>query len=180
MSDGILLKDREWASIDGQLCLVRQFVPMAKMENGQVTAISATMPYASVTLSTEDGRELKGFIGHKTDFAMMWVAFNERTEVAGTRLDVRSDIDSSDDLCLEHLGENEEVWLIWTRKSYRTGAGFFKSFLPRLIVMVSRKGALELLRNRDLRPELSGEARHCAISPTISPLLTWTPEVMKL
>ena len=171
-----LLKDRDWASIDGQVCLVTEFVPLASVQNGQVTAIDATLPLASVTLSTEDGQELNGFIPHKLDFQMLWAAFKQRTKVTGTRMDVGPDVESPEDLCLDCLSENEEVWLIWTRKNYRTGAGFFKIFLPKLIVMVGHKGALELLRHHHLRPELSGVARARAMTP----LITWTPDVMNL
>lgn len=174
MNDGVLLRDRDWASIEGQLCLVTEFVPMAGMKNGQVIALGAGLPYASVTLNTEDGRELKGFITHKTDFAMLWAAFNQRTEVTGVHVDIQSDVGSQVDLCLDRLGENEEVWLVWTRKNYRTGVSFLKSILPKLIVMVSRKGALELVRNPQLKPELTGRARFLATRP----LITWTPEIM--
>jgi hypothetical protein len=84
---------------------------------------------------------------------------------------------SPGDLRLDGHGENEEVWLTWTRKNYTGAARLFNRFLPRLVVMVSRKGALELLRDREgrLRPDLKGEARAMASVP----LITWTPEVMK-
>lgn len=176
VTDTALLKNRDWAAIDGQMCLVTEFVPMAKMSNGEITAIDSQLPYASVTLRTEDGREVKGFVTHKTDFAMLWAAFNERTRVPGTRVDVASDVESPDDLGLDRLGENEEVWLVWTQKHYRTGAGLLRPFLPKLIVMVSRKGSMELLRNNEMRPDLQGMPRHLATRP----LITWTPEVMNL
>lgn len=176
MTDKALLKNRDWATIEGQMCLVTEFVPMATMSNGQITVINSRLPYASVTLRTEDGREVDGFVSHKTDFAMLWAAFNERTKVAGTRLDVSSDIESPDDLRFDRLGENEEVWLVWTQKHYRLVAGLLKAFLPRLIVMVSKKGSLELRMNKDLRRDLQGMARHLATRP----LITWTPEVMDL
>lgn len=176
VTERALLKNRDWAAIDGQMCLVTEFAPMAKVSNGQITAINSQLPYASVMLRTEDGSEVKGFVTHKTDFAMLWAAFNERTKVAWTRVDVRSDVESPDDLRLDRLGENEEVWLVWTQKHYRTGASLVKAFLPKLIVMVSRKGSMELLTNKHLRPELHGMARHLATAP----LITWTPEVMDL
>lgn len=168
-----LLRDGEWASIDGRLCLITDFVPLAKVENDQVVAISSTTPYCSVHLKCEDSTDdITGFISHKTDFAMLWAAFNRRTEVPGTRIEVRSPEFNS-----VGLGQDEEVWLVWTRKSYRAVAGIFGRFLPRLVVMVSPKGAFELSLDRTgkIRPELQGKARAMATLP----LVTWTPEVMK-
>jgi hypothetical protein len=68
--------DRDWASIDGRLCLVTAFVPMAKVANRKVVAISSTTPYGSLHLKCEDlPEDITGFISHKTDFAMLWAAF---------------------------------------------------------------------------------------------------------
>ncbi len=169
-----LLKDKDWASIDGQLCLVTDFTPMAKVENGSVVAMSADTPYASVRLRCERSAEdITGFISHKTDFAMLWAAFKQRTAVRGTRVEVYP----PEELNSASLGDNEEVWLVWTRKNYRGAVRLFGSFLPRLVVMVSRKGAFELTLDRTgrIRPELKGEARAMATLP----LVTWTPEVMR-
>jgi len=103
---------------------------------------------------------------------MLWAAFNRRTEVPGTRVEVRSPELNSDG-----LGENEEVWLVSTRKNYVAAAGLFGRFLPRLVVMVSRKGAFELALDRTgrIRPDLRGMARALATLP----LVTWTPKVMR-
>ena len=168
------LKDNDWASIDGQLCLVTAFTPMAKVENGSVVAMSAGTPYASVRLRCERlADDITGFISHKTDFAMLWAAFRQRTAIQGTRVDVHS----PEEFNPAGLGENEEVWLVWTRKNYRGTARLFGSFLPRLIVMVSRKGAFEIALDRTgrIRPELKGEARAMATLP----LVMWTPKVMR-
>ncbi|MEK9135927.1 MAG: hypothetical protein AAB393_02290 [Bacteroidota bacterium] len=168
-----LLKDKEWDSIDGQLCLVKAFAPMAKVENGSVVAIPGT-PYASVRLRCEKSAgDITGFITHRIDFLMLWTAFNQRTAVPGTRVEARS----SEELNPSGLGENEEVWLVWSRKNYRGAGRLFNTFLPRLVVMVSRKGAFELVLDRtgQVRPELKGEARALATLP----VATWTPEVMK-
>jgi len=172
--ENTFLKDNDWASIDGQLCLVTAFTPMAKVENGSVVAMKPGTPYASVRLRCEQSADdITGFISHKTDFAMLWAAFKQRTAVPGTRVEVHS----SEQLNPAGLGENEEVWLVWTRKNYRTAVRLFGSFLPRLVVMVSPKGAFELLSDRtgQIRPELKGEARAMATLP----LVTWTPKVMR-
>lgn len=168
------LKDNDWASIDGQLCLVTAFTPMAKVENDSVVVINAGTPYASVRLRCEQSADdITGFISHKTDFAMLWTAFNQRTAVPGTRIEVHS----PEELNPAGLGEDEEVWLVWTRKNYRAAVRLFGRSLPRLVVMVSRKGAFELALDRtgQIRPELKGEARAMATLP----LATWTSKVMR-
>jgi len=168
------LTDNDWASIDGQLCLVTAFTPMEKVENGLVMAMSAGTPYASVRIRCEQSADdITGFISHKTDFAMLWAAFKQRTAVPGTRVEILS----PEELNPACLGEDEEVWLVWTRKNYRGVVRLFSRFLPRLVVMVSRKSAFELALDRTgrIRPELKGEARAMATLP----LVTWTPEVMR-
>jgi len=168
------LKDNDWASIDGQLCLVTAFTPMAKVENGSVVAMSADTPYSSLRLRCERFEDnITRFISHKTDFAMLWAAFKQRTAVPGTHVEVHS----PEELNPAGLGEDEEVWLVWTIKNYRGAARLFGSFLPRLVVMVSRKSAFELALDHTgrIRPELKGEARAMATLP----LVTWTPKVMR-
>jgi len=169
-----LLRDKDWAAIDGRLCLVTNFVPLlAKVENGKVLDIDLFTPYASVDLKCENSTEdITGFITHKMDFAMLWAAFKHRTEVPGTRIKIYSPEFNPDG-----LGENEEVWLVWTRKHYKFAAArLFKLFMPKLIVMVSPKGAFELWMDHTIRPDLHGIAR---VQATL-PLVTWTPEVMDL
>lgn len=162
--------DRDWTAIDGQLCLVTSFAPLAKVADGKVIAINPTTPYGSVHLKCEKSPDnIIGFITHKTDFMMLWAAFNEPTEVDGTRVEVRSS-----ELNSTGLGEGVEVWLVWTQRRYRRGVGLFRKILPRLIVMVSPRGAFDLLMDRTKRPDLKGEARAIATLP----LATWTPKVM--
>lgn len=171
-----LLRDRDWASIDGRLCLVRGFAEWAKMENDEVVAMNPTTPYGSVDLTCEDStEEITGFITHKTDFAMLWAAFHRRTRVAGTRLEFGS---LSNEINPDGLGENEEVLLVWTQTQYRALARLFgKGWWPRLIVMVCPKGAFGLILDRtgQIRPDITGLARARASLP----LVTWRPEVMK-
>ena len=170
-----LLTDNQWAAIEGRLCLVTNFDPWATLEKGRIRAFFGwATPYACVQLKCENStQDITGFISHKTEFAMLWAAFNKRTELPGTWLDAWSPGEYNPD----GLGENEEVWLIWTRKNYLAAARLFSRFLPRLIVMVSRKGAFELVMDREerLRPRLKGMARFKAKAP----LVTWTPRVMR-
>ena len=168
-----LLKDSDWATVDGQLCLVTAFTPMATVEDGQVVAVGTGRPYAAVSLRCGDfPDDITGFISHKIDFAMLWAAFYLRSAVPGTRVDFRA----SDRQTTSPLHEDEEVWLVWTRRNYRgMAARVFSRFLPRLIVMVCRKDAFELATS-NARPELTGQARAMAALP----LITWTPDVMNL
>ena len=49
-----LLTDGDWATIDGRLCLVMTFVPMAKVQGDSVIAMNATMPYGSAHIKREE------------------------------------------------------------------------------------------------------------------------------
>jgi hypothetical protein len=171
-----LLNDTEWAMIDGRLCLVTDFSPMAKVEHGTVQALSATTPYASVRLTCERSPdEITGFVTHKMDFAMLWAAFKNRNlSVPGIRVEVLSPEASPDS-----LGPHEEVLLVWTRQNYAGPLSLFARLFPRVwpsfVVMVCPKGAFELTMDNQLRPELRGEARFAATRP----LVRWTPVVMR-
>jgi len=169
-----LLKDRDWEAVEDEVCLVTEFVPMAKMVSGKVVAVDQRTPYAAVRFRCPrvEG-ETTGFVTHKIDFAMLWRAFNVRGDVEGTRTELGAFDKPFND---EGIGSNEEVWFLWSKKKkYRRGLGLFSGAFPRLVVMVSPRGAFELLTNQSLRPELSGEERFRAEAP----LATWKPLVME-
>jgi hypothetical protein len=156
------LRDTEWASIDGNLCLVTEFVPLAgRIENGSVVAVDTSTPYASVRLKTAsyDG-VITGFITHKLDFAMLWAAFNKRGPVAGAHREFGPS-------SFEPFGAgSEEVWLVWTKKRYRWPVRLlFKGVFPKLIVMVSPEGAFESVTDQP------------GLVP-FRPIVRWIPEVM--
>jgi hypothetical protein len=167
-----MLKHREWASIEGQFCLVTSFTPVATVNNGSVARASGGMPYASVQLRRKGNPEdeITGYITHKTDFLMLWAAFLERIAVPATRIEIRS---GQDFRASGTLREDEEVWLAWTRKHYRRFV-FFKAFLPSLQVMVCGKGAFQIYEEGP--GTYSAEAWFLAWEPVIK----WTPEVMDL
>lgn len=71
--------------------------------------------------------------------------------------------------------QDEEVLIFWTKKNYKRVYKIASAFLPRLWVMICKKGAFELMTNPDSRPELQGEARFFAERPIID----WKPEVME-
>lgn len=173
-----LLKDSDWSAIDGEICRVLEFTPLtAIVKDGRVKASSLTTPYASVVIECSKIQgKATGYITHKIDFAILWAAFNERTQVRSARAEVRYDTHGVPAFVPKYnAANNEEVWLVWTRKRYRLKFGLINKPLPRLIVSVHPKGAYELVTNPNTRPELKGEAWAHAILP----LITWTPIVMK-
>jgi len=142
-------KDREWSVIDGELCRVTEFIPMALVQNGKVLAPTLTEPYASVSLECKKvSCAIKGFICHKMDFKHLWAAFKERP-----------------------LGQNEEVIIVWSMKRLKSYAKIFPLLMPRLYVMVCPKGAFELMTDPNWKPELTGEARFNAERPIVQ----WQP-----
>jgi len=150
-----LLKNSDWRVIDGEVCRVIDFIPMASIKDGKVLAINRTTPYAAVDLECRkfSGQKVTGFICHKLDFIHLWKAFKER----GVKID-------------------EEVIIGWNTKHYQNRLYKFLSFMmPKLWVMICPKGAFELMTDSNWKPELSGEARWNATKP----IAEWKPEVMK-
>jgi len=151
-----LLKDSEWAAIDGEACRVISFDPFGgtTIKEGKITTPIKLMPYASVTFECKKASEkIKGFITHKTDFTYLWTAFKERG-----------------------IKPNEEVIFFWTKKHYKYKfLKFISGSFPRLWVMVCHKGAYELMTDPSYKPELQGEARFEAERPIVE----WKHEVME-
>ena len=148
-----LLKDSDWKSIDGELCRVISFTPLATLKDGKVLAIDKTTPYASIVLECKKlPQQSIGFITHEIDFANLWKAFKERG-----------------------ISKNEELLIIWTTRMYKNKiSSFISSFLPKLWVMICQKEAYELRTDQSYKPELTGEARWIASMPIID----WKPDVM--
>ncbi len=172
-----LLKDSDWSAIECEICRVLEFTPlMAEVKDGRVKTSNPNMPYASVVIECPVIQgEAKGFITHKVDFAMLWAAFNERTQVKGARAEALYEPNGNPAFAKHGVATDEEVWLVWTKKSYIGAIGLMNKFLPSFIVSVCPKGAYELITNRKVRSELTGEARYLAERP----LITWTPKVMR-
>jgi len=151
----VLLKDKEWSVIDGEPCRVIDFSPLgAQIDvDGKVQSIDKATPYASITIECEKlGKNIRGYITHKTDFKHLWSAFRERK-----------------------VKEDEEVIITWTRKNYKVGVKYFSAFMPKLWVMICHKGAFDLMTDDNYKPELTGLERWEAQKPIIQ----WKPEVMQ-
>ena len=155
-SEIVLRKDSEWSQIDGEICRAADFGTLGSFVdvNGKVHAGTRSMPYASLTLECERlGKNVIGYICHRMDFQYLWAAFKERT-----------------------TSKDEEVIIVWTREHYKRKLTRLLSFsMPKLQVMICRKGAYELMINPKCNPELSGTAWFAATRP----LIWWKPEVME-
>lgn len=173
------LKDKDWRSIENEVCRVLAFTPLSgTIKNGHVEAFDKTTPYASVEFECPKiNGKATGFITQKTDFAMLWAAFKEPGfSVPGVYLEI-ADTEKLDVKLFFAEGKKKmpEVWMVWTEKRYKRGVGLFKGALPKLVVMLCPKGAYELATDNSSQPELTGEARALAMIP----MATWTPEVME-
>lgn len=119
------------------------------MAGGKLVSIDSALPHAVVRLECPelpDGSE--GYIWHKLDFENLWNAFQERG-----------------------IAADEEVLIVWTRKQYRSFAGLFSAFLPKLWVMVWKGGSYEY----ETDPRLKSQRRPYQ---DMVPLADWKPEIM--
>ncbi|MCX5997114.1 MAG: hypothetical protein NTV42_05765 [Chloroflexi bacterium] len=156
----VLWKDKEWSQIDGEPCRVVYFGPLGSRVDidGEIQAMDKFTPYASVTIECKKlGKNVRGYITHKIDFANLWAAFEDRK-----------------------VKENEEVIIIWTQKHYKVGSWLgrklYSAFMPKIWVMVCHRGAFELMTNGNTyNPDLTGEARWKAQQPIVQ----WKPDVME-
>lgn len=150
----ILTNDNGWSITDDSPCRVLNFIPMGAVKDGKVLSINRRMPYAAIELECiKLPQKAKGYICHKLDFKHLWLAFKERG-----------------------VKENEEVIIFYTKKHYKNILYKILSFsMPRLWVMICRKGAYELITDSNYKPELRGEARFIAESPVAE----WKPDVME-
>jgi hypothetical protein len=151
-SDIVFIRDKEWSVIDGAACRVKAFTPMTTVEDGRVTPLRWSQPYASIEFECEAlPQDATGLICHKLDFLHLWTAFNERG-----------------------VEEDEEVIVLWSKENLTRSARLVARFMPRLWVMVCRKNAYELMTDNDFMPELRGRERFDAMDAIVE----WKPEVL--
>lgn len=144
--EGGLLRDEDWRPLDGEICRVIEFRPMAgRVEGTEVKSSSRSLPYAAIEIESPALAEpTTGFITHKLDFRNLWDAFNVRGVTA-----------------------EEEVLVIWNKSHLRRGTRWFARGMPGLVVWICRKPAFELINDPTFRPELGGLERHHAYSPVM-------------
>ncbi|KKQ80805.1 MAG: hypothetical protein UT02_C0002G0030 [Parcubacteria group bacterium GW2011_GWC2_38_7] len=170
----ILLKDKEWSLIDGDLCLVTTFTPLDGnfVKDGIVTSSNTLAPYAAIEITCRTATKITGFITHKIDFANLWHVFKE----------------------INFNPEKEEVQIYWTTKHYNNLIAKIISFLyltfigmtplPKMFVMLYKKGTFDKLQsenqfstgnNLKLPPKSNAQV---FIYGSI-PISFWMPDIMK-
>jgi hypothetical protein len=152
-----LSRDSDWAAFDGLMFKVSHFTPLAKIENGRVTSVDRTMPYAFVDVECVErlepvSQEIVGEITHKIDFENLWAALIDR----GVAVD-------------------ETVVIVWYKSALTGIMKMFSVFMPGLVVMIFKNHAFRLLTDPKFQPELRGEARFLAELPVAE----WRPDVLK-
>ena len=166
----VLLKDRDWSLIDGELCLVSDFSPMmdSAVKDGKVISPEKGLPYAAITLECKKyPGKIKGFITHYIDFANLWAAFKERG------------IDEA----------NEEVLVYWSAKRYKHKwyqaiSNFFLALqgstpFPKLIVMVCPKGRYDNQKSWEWGFHLSPKHEVMVNVYGALAIKWWKPEVIE-
>src|SRR4051812_42869961 len=123
MTEPVFRNDRDWRTIDGRVCHVKVFTPMATVENGDVRAPDKVTPYATIEFDCEAlYQDATGYITHKLDFRHLWNAFIERG-----------------------VGDDEEVIVICVKSQLKRSARLVSKFMPSLCVWVCPRGAFELM-----------------------------------
>lgn len=152
--EGGLLRDEDWRPLDGEICRVTEFRPMAgRVDGTEVRSFSRSLPYAAIDIESPALPEpTTGFITHKLDFRHLWEVFNVRG-----------------------VAHDEEVIVIWNKSNLRRGTKWLSRSMPGLIVWICRKPAYELMTDRTFRPDLDGLERHNASSP----IVRLEPEVLQ-
>jgi hypothetical protein len=141
----ILGRDIPWSTIDGKICRIIHFLPLARIENTQIVAYSHFIPYASLEVEC---REVKGtallFVDHKEDFQHLYEAFKTRG-----------------------IGQNEEVLIERSSKRRRWVSKILYSFLPKLRIMITPKGAFEKITDLKWWEQGNAEERFQEVRPII-------------
>ena len=153
----MLTTDRDWALLDGLLCEVISFLPLARLEGDKIIPPSRSMPYAVVEMACyENGMSLAkgtlGAISHKDDFLKLWTAFVDRG-----------------------VSKDERLFIHWSKQNLRPVARLFSVFMPRIAVFIFKNDGYELLSDNKYRPELRGVDRWKASEPIVH----WQPSVWR-
>jgi len=146
-------RDKDWSVIDSEPCRVIYFTSIATVNDGKIITPKMPESYASVFLECKKfSKTVKGFVNHRLDFLNLWKAFKERD-----------------------ISDNEEVIIFWSSKHYKYKfLKYFSAILPKMWILVCKKGAFELMSDSNYKPELNGIDRWEAIKP----ITEWKPEIM--
>ena len=140
-----------WKAIDKEILRVVDYRPYAKIEGSKIKSIP-NFPYAMLDVESpklEDKATL--YVTHKLDFMNVNSAFDKKKD-------------------------DEEILVVWSNNNYKSSLHkLISATMPKLVVWLCKKGAYELMTDKDYKPELSGEARYLAEKP----LTEWKPEVME-
>lgn len=138
-----LVRDRDWAAIDGHVCRVKSFNPLARIEDGSIVCIDRAAPYALILMEVPGWPETTGAITHRADFVHLWKVFNEIG-----------------------VDDTVEVNVAWIKSRLRPPVSWLANFMPGLSVMICKSGAFELITTNS-QPELTGLERFEAERPLI-------------
>ena len=144
----IAITSERWKDLDGEPILVKQFIPVATIENNKVRA-KPWIPYAIVSIvSPKLSARTDLPISHRVDFVHLWEAFNIRK-----------------------IADNEEVLIHWSRHHHRGLLGLFKMFLPHIHLMICPKGSYEKMSDPNWWRSGGGEQQFLSIAP----IQEWKP-----
>ena len=149
-----LLRDSDWKQLDGEICRVIEFRPLAgRMEGGKVKSSTMRMPYAAIDIESPILAEpTTGFITHKLDFQHLWEAFSRSESEPDT-----------------------EVLVIYNKSNLSGPYRWLpRGSMPGLVVWLCHKNAYDLMNDENFRPELEGSARFEAMTTFIE---EWRPDV---
>jgi hypothetical protein len=155
VSDIIFKTNNDWEVIDGDVCRVKSFKPQLSCtdKNGKIHSEAKNTPYAIIELDCKRLQEsVHGYIFHKIDFEHLWQAFLDRTGQP-----------------------DEEINIVWSIKYYKGGVKLFSKVMPKLWVMICKKGSYEIINYPERYPEITGKEWF----DRTKPIIDWKPEVFR-
>ncbi len=132
-----LLRDEDWADLDGEICRVTSFSAFPDAEENW------SVPYAAIQLESPVlTKPTIGYITNRLDLDHLTEAF-----------DFREDTDDT------------EVIVVWSKSKLNPAFGASSRGMPGLLVWVCPKDSYELMTDQTFRPELETQERLDAASP---------------
>ena len=152
----VLNRDDDWSIVDGRVCRVIRFNPLAKIERRKIVCMNRTAPYAFIELECAERSvclppNTAGSVVHKLDFIHLWNAFVDRG-----------------------IDDDETLAVVWSKNYSKTHAKIFSAFMPRLTVLIFKNYGYNLLLDPSFEPSFRGEERFRAERPVAQ----WTPKAL--